>query len=436
MNSSTLNILIGRSLHGRETPLLRPLLHKFKSLVSPGYRRRWRLENLADFWELTLWLERQAAEGRREEAERQCLMQVNQIVRRSVHRYAECLKELDAATDGLLSDPATSQEPQLKLPEGTILLDRLLQAGEEIAAWLDQQAQSRPERMLVEWRRHLDDPKKYQALLIRLIREFGNFELIALALPGEGPVVTSDKVQGLLDEMFQINRRLIRLFELVHGVRYAWIHEDETRSHTFFQSGIDLTTLVREMLAEYMVQADPVRIAQARQRAKDKGRRYQPYRFWRPAEALRQLAAVEYSGSGERRRPRPQRSYVDLSAEAVPVITADQKRLQWAIKEIFNNAIAATARIRLENNHIVAEPLNRLSGPDAPPAIELVRKKGALTLVGVGPDRMHVLQHERDAEHRGKDVDGQRVPNRYGDEARLGDRGGGASVDERQEGGA
>jgi hypothetical protein len=362
--------------------------------------RPWRLATLADFWWAAQWLEEQHRQGHRDQALRIYLSHVTTIAHEGVKRYLRCLWWLDQYTGGILSDPQTVQRLNLHWAEGSTLLTHFDRIGLELREWLDQLASGPADRAIAEWERRLDNAEEYRAFMSRLIHQFGNFEVIAMAMPGTGPTVTDRRVQTVLAEMFAIKRRLIRLFELAYSVRKAWRAKPPASSLGFFNPQTDLGRMVRSMIVEYMVQADPQRVAEARKQARQAGRTFVPYRFWRPAEALRQLAQVEYE-DGPIRRPTPMRPYVDLRIGPVPPVCADATRLEWAIKELFNNAIAATATVSLTDHGLVAKPLRDSTDGRFRPAITLTvsvvrrrrwwRNRQGVRLViadvGVGIDR-------------------------------------------------
>jgi hypothetical protein len=362
--------------------------------------RQWRLATLADFWWAAQWLDEQHRQGHRVQALRFYLSRVTTITHEGVERYLRCLWWLDQYTRGMLSDPQTVQRLKLHWAEGSTLLAHFDRIGLELREWLDELKSGPVERAIAEWERRLDNADEYRAFMMRLIHQFGNFEVIAMAMPGTGPTVTDRRVQAVLGEMFAIKRRLIRLFELAYSVHKAWHANPPASSLGFFNPQTDLGRMVRGMLVEYMVQADPQRVAAARKQARQAGRPFVPYRFWRPAEALRQLAQVEYE-DGPIRRPTPMRRYVDLRIGQVPPVCTDATRLEWAIKELFNNAIAATATVSVTDQGLMAEPLHHSADGASRPAITLTvsavrrrhwwRNRRGVRLViadgGVGIDR-------------------------------------------------
>jgi len=332
--------------------------------------RQWRLRTLADFWSVAHWLERERLRGHAESAQRTYLRRMTGIVRDCVERYGRCLRRLDALCGGILANPATAVRLNLHWTEKDSLLAHFEKTGLELLQWINRLEDGPIDEAVRQWEQRLDDPEAYRTFLTTLIHHFGNYEVIAMALPGTGPIVTDCRVQTVLREMFTIKRRLIRLLELIYSVRKAWRAHPPCTSLGFFNPTTDLSRVVRGMLVEYMVQADPERIAHARQQAKLAGRSYVRYRFWRPAEALRQLALVEYE-AGPTRRPRPRRHYVDVRTGQVPTLCTDTTRLEWAIKELFNNALAATSVISVTDQGLDAKLLRDETDGRASPAITL-----------------------------------------------------------------
>jgi len=125
------------------------------------------------------------------------------------------------------------------------------------------------------------------------------------------------------------------------------------------------------MLSEYLLEADPVRIAARKRAAARAGRPYSPYRFWRAAEYLRLMAQVRYV-DGRMRRPVAGRRFVAMHLDDVPPVCADSRRMEWAIKEVFNNALSASCRVYVKaDGKWVARPLKRHAVPNPSAAIHL-----------------------------------------------------------------
>jgi len=363
-------------------------------------RRQWRLSTLADFWSAAQCLDEAHRENHHVEALSAYLNEMTHIVLEAVDRYARCLWWLDAYTGGILSSPQTVKRLKLNWPEEATLLGYFDRIGKELREFLEKQKESAADVAVAEWQRRLNSNHEYKAFMTRLIHQFGNYEVIAMALPGTGPIVTDRRVQTILAEMFMIKRRLIRLFELAYSVNKAWHAQPPRSSLGFFNSATELGRLVRYVFLEYLVQADPKRIVAAKELARRAGRPFVPYRFWRPAEALRQVAAVDYE-SDARRHPVARKNFVEVRISSVPPICTDATRLEWALKELFNNAIAATTRVTVTENGIVARPRRENTNGNAPPAITLtvstvrrrrwLRTRPSIRLViadnGVGIDR-------------------------------------------------
>lgn len=316
------------------------------------------------------WLEKQRQKNRGAQAFSAYLARVTPIVHGSIDRYGECLRRLDALCDSILSNPQTVKRLNLRLPDSVALLDYFERIGAELRSWVVELQDGPADRAIEAWQRLLDDSNEYRDFMTRLIHNFGNYETIALSLPGTGPIITDRRVQSTLGEMFAIKCRLIRLLELAYTLRRAWTADPPCPTQGFFNSDVDLSRLVRGMLAEYMIQADPQRIEAARQKARQAGRRRASYRFWRPAEALRQMADVVYQ-RGPDRIPKPRNHYVELRIGQAPTICADMTRLSWAVKELFNNAIAATSIVTIDRDgkSLVAQPLKKHAIANPPPAI-------------------------------------------------------------------
>ena len=332
--------------------------------------RRWRLETLSDFLQVTLWLEEERKAGRGDAAFDKFLSNFTPIVSKSVQRYGECLRELDAHTQGVYSVLDPARNARIGLPEGVTLLANMEKVGAELQPFLDEVAALPPAEAAAKWRAMIGDMEQYRVFVTKLVQHYGNFELVAMSLPGMGAMTSDDKTQTLLREMYRINTRLIRLFDMAFTILRAWQSTPPKPSLGFFEPRADVGALIRNMLMEYMVEADPERIAIAAEKARKQGRRPSRYRFWRPAETLRQMARVEYD-SNNKRKPKPHRQYVTLDVEKVPTLCVDLQRLEWAFKEVFNNAIAATTTMTVNRGMLVAKPLERHAIAEPPPVIHL-----------------------------------------------------------------
>jgi hypothetical protein len=204
-------------------------------------------------------------------------------------------------------------------------------------------------------------------------------------------MITDPLVQQRLDRMYTINTRNIRRLELIYDTCQSWRKNHHSQPGGFIVPKTYCNKLMGDIVLEYMVEADPLRIKARRDQARQAGKPFVPYRFWRPAEDFRLMSKVQYS-SDKYRRPTARRKYVDLQLDYVPPICADLRRLEWSIRELFNNALAATSRIYLdERGNLTVQPLCRHDVPDPAPAVVislverakrgLLRRKSMLEMV-------------------------------------------------------
>jgi signal transduction histidine kinase len=333
--------------------------------------RRWRLEELSDMWRIVLWLEQERQAGRGEPAMDQYLQKLAPIISANIDRYAELIRALDGLTDGIYSKLDPQRNARIGLPPGVTMMVSFEKAYAELKPFLSKLMSLPAQQQAAEWRRLMENGDEYRVFVTRLVQQLGNFELVAMSLPGVGEITSDPRTQAILTEMYRINTRHIRLMDIGYSLLRAWHSQPAKASYAFFQTDSDIAKLVREMLFEYMVESDPERIALAQERAKKAGRRMQRYRFWRPAETFRQMAQVEYDAAA-RRRPRPTREYVSLNLPATtPAITVDIQRFEWAMKEVFNNCIAATTQMSVTRQGLVALPLEKQAANPNQPAIRI-----------------------------------------------------------------
>ncbi len=331
----------------------------------------WRLETLADFALVTRWLEKQRRKGHQQQAFGRYFRHVTPILRNGVDRYQKCAEEFDALSGGLLTETASVRRPGPKLPSEVSMLQNLHRLGEGLANYFDSLMARGQSQFISRWIAMVGSWKGYVTLLERLVGDFGNFEALVPMLPGTGSIVTSPGLQRCLREMFHINVRHLRLIELGRGLHEAWWTDPPRMATGFFEPQTDLRQRINGMLIEYMLEADPERIKAKRTAAEKAGRRHTPYRFWRPAENLRLLAAVAYE-NGPRRNPVMHRPYVKPQLESVPTICTDVRRLEWSLKEILNNSLSACSRMFLtDSGDWIARPLDRHAGPNPSPAIHM-----------------------------------------------------------------
>ena len=342
------------------------------------FRDPWTLETLGDFWRVGRWMRAQRRHGRADAALVRYLERMTVILRQGVDRYDRLAGRLDSASSQLLR---ISPGPRAQEKAGQVsLLHHIHDRAEQLRPRLGKLASLSRRSMLPQWEKILSDTRSFTALLNAIVLDLGCFEQVLHVLPGTGPVICRASVQACLGEMFAINMRNIRLLEFIHPIWLAWRggmggsggRGDELG---FFRSCTDCNQLLRSMLIQYMTEANPDLVLARRQRAALSGRRPTAFRFWRPAECLRQLAGLTYVGPDA--APKPTRAYVDIRSQKVPVTWTDQERLEWALREIFNNAVAATSRMFLSEGEIVVRPLERHEEGPPVPAVSLALERAA-----------------------------------------------------------
>lgn len=336
----------------------------------------WSFETLADFARVVHWLARQGRHGRGERALKHCLRAATEVLRGNIDRYQQCVESLDALMDGRLSHVRTRRGQRGSVTEN---LARL--AG-QLRPYFDRLTNSSDSELLARWEGVLGSSKRYLSLLKGLVGDFGNFDGMLPLLPPVGSGIINPRIQHLLTSMYRINTRNLRLMELIHDACKAWQADPGEPTTAFFDPQTDLCRMVRAMLGEYLAEADPLRVRAKQRAAWQAGRRFIPYRFWRPAEDLRQLADVAYV-DGTKRRPVAKRRYVETHLSLVPPVCTDTPRMAWSLKEIFNNALGASSFLYMDaQGRPVAHPLARHAQPDPTAAVkltlELVRTGGPL----------------------------------------------------------
>lgn len=320
----------------------------------------WRLETLRDFSAVAGWLESRRRMGKHDAALRRYARTAGPILRRSLCRYGGILHALDQRTGGLLARSPAGRN------NTSSILEHSHQATNALAGQLDLLA-GRKKQALAAWRELLESPAAYRRLLQGLIGEVGQFETILPVLPGLGEAITDPTMQRLLEEMYLINTRSLRICELIRDVWISWQEDPAQPCTSFLDCGYDFAKGVHRMLLEYMVQADPVRIQARRKRTGQAGHHY---RFWKAAENVRQMADVSYET--HRRRPVPHRRYIETRLDSAPLLCVDARRLGWALKEVINNALTACSIMTAdEQGRWVAEPLDRHAVPDPRAAIRV-----------------------------------------------------------------
>lgn len=333
----------------------------------------WKFKGLADFWRLTEWLEGQRQKGRHEQAMLTCLINMTWQIRAAIDKYEQAALRLDKCSGGCLSHPQSAKRAEISLPQGVTVLAFLQHMGAKLRKWFDSLIEKSPGEFQADWYRTLDNQARYASLLNNLVQQFGNFESVSMTLPGSDDLTISTPVQKCLQQMFEINTRSIRMLELARSVRKAWQNGKQQKCTGFFNPKTDLALTTRSMIMEYMIESDPVRIQMHKEHARAAGRPYIHYRFWRAAETVRQLGQIAY-GDPPQRHPTQRRRYVDLDVRPSPHVCTDSMRLEWALKEILNNALGATSSMFMTVNGVVVEPLAKHAGDNPNPAIRLAVK--------------------------------------------------------------
>lgn len=329
------------------------------------------MASLEDFGNIVRWLEEQRRKGRTDHALGYYGQQVLPVLIENIDTYLQQVASLDDLAGGIYSDPASGQRPGLKLPPNCGILTGIQNIGQELSRHFRELLDLPRADFLPAWQDLIDEPRQYLTLLQRLVGEMGCFEILLPMLPGTGPTVIDQRLQHCLDEMYHINMRNLRALELIHDVTRSWREKPDEPSFGFFQPETELAGMVNGMILEYMLQADPVRIQTRKENARRDNKPFQPYRFWRAAENLRQMADVAYV-DGAKRRPTPRRRYVQTKLDKPLPLTVDARRMEWAIREIFNNSLSASSRMFAKTGGAwKAEPLPRHAGKNPSPAIQI-----------------------------------------------------------------
>lgn len=330
----------------------------------------WPLATLADMAAAVRWLEVQRRKGQQEQALVTYCRAITPQIRQSIDRYEDLVRQLDERSGGLFSDPESIRRMGPKAG-GANLLQNLHAHGEWLRNYFDRVAALKGGDFQKGWTTILGSRSEYFKVLGKLVGEFGNFEVLLPTLPGTGEMTADPAVQGILEEMYHINTQNLRRLELMHDVLRSWTKKPEEMCLGFFEPETDFRRIIGTLLYEYMVEADPMRIDAKKKQAAKSGKSYQPYRFWRAAENFRLMAQVAYL-DGAQRRPYAQRKYVEVDLEHVPPILTDIRRLEWSIKEVFNNSLSGSSIMYSNAEGIwIAQPLERHKDADAHAAIRI-----------------------------------------------------------------
>ncbi|MBN1555861.1 MAG: ATP-binding protein [Phycisphaerae bacterium] len=336
-----------------------------------GTSGKWRLTSLRDFARMVRWLNRRQARGQTDQAITEYFRAALPLLREGIEEYRTRAAAVDEICDHVFSDPTHARRLGLEPSADRSLLEKLHQTGEDLSKYLRHIETLNESDFLAHWRRVLSSQSEYTYLLRRLVDDFGNFERLLPALPGTGPLITDPRTQEHVGRMYDINMRNVRIFELIRDLWRSWRQNSLNPAWSFFEPRADLPLEMGKLITEYLVQADPERIRARRQAAQQRGRRFEPYRFWRAAENLRLMADVYYNPS-EGRKPEMRRPYVNLQLQAAPPVCVDIRRLNWTFKEILNNSLSASSRMYVSAGGAwEAKPLPRHDTPQPDPAISL-----------------------------------------------------------------
>ncbi len=372
--------------------------------------RMWQLGSLSDFAMVARWLESKRQNGQQYAGISQYLQHTTPMLDTSIDEYLQCAEELDMLAGGLYSSNIYADDLRKTLTESEPApLQTLHKIGKELREFFDRLKTSRSSQFTTQWLEILNSKQHYHFLLRRLVGDFGNFEVLIPILPPTGEIITNPKIQSLLQKMYEINTRNIRILELIHDTCKSWRKNPARPNYGFMDPRTYCNQLIGSMLLEYMIEADPVRIRKKKASAQQEGRPFSAYRFWRPAENLKLMAQVKYSND-EFRKPQSTRRYVDLQLDYVKPIGADSKRFQWSLREIFNNCLAASSKMYIgPTGKWLARPLARHDCENPSPAITIsldetrfrkgLRKRPALKLtirdegVGIPPEHLPYLTY-------------------------------------------
>ncbi len=363
----------------------------------------WQFESLADFGYVIRWLDRRHRKNKKDKALGRFFRCATPILRDSIEQYEATVHRLDSLCDGLYSKTCGKAYPGAKVSAGMTLIDNLHYQSRRLRLYFDKLKGKSTAHIFAHWQRVFYGRREYVLLLRRLIGDFGNFEALLPVLPGTGTLITDPKIQQCMAEMYDINTRNLRILELMQRANKAWYTSSFRINLDFIEPNSDMAEQVDGMLNEYLIQADPMRVKNRQLADERAGKRFTKYRFWRAAESMRLMSQAIYVDS--QRKPVTQRRFVDTHLKDVPIICTDYRRLEWSLKEVFNNALTAVSRLYLTDaNTWAARPLPRHAKPNPSPAItislqtdESGKKRGKkstilLTVVdeGVGIEPQHL----------------------------------------------
>ena len=328
----------------------------------------WAFGHLSDYGAVLNWMNARFAAGQPNAALDRYYRRLTQIIYQSLDRYPHLIEQLNEMAGGVYTDAGAAAHSGVKLPPSTTLFENMMGHARLARQFVDSVSGHRGDAFRSTWQSVIDNDRTYVQLLTKLVQDFGNFELLIVQLPGLGFPETPG-VQPILAEMFEINKRLVRLLELIKDVHQAW--QKDRPCTSFFAPSTDMGQLLKQMVLEYMLESDPQRIAHKRAYAQRIGSSFEKYRFNRAAEAYRQLSQITY-GPPPKRLPKPTRHYVKVQISSpLPALCTDLKRMKWMLKEVFNNSIAATSNMMRTDGGRAVTPIERHEGEDCPHAITL-----------------------------------------------------------------
>ncbi|MCK5114198.1 MAG: ATP-binding protein [Phycisphaerae bacterium] len=330
----------------------------------------YRLETLGDFSNAVSWLEARRSKGKTDQGLKKYLRSITAKIRSSIDRYEKLTTEVDELCGGVLSSTKCIFPRGAGKIENLTMLQNLREVGGELKLLLDEIMKMDDSRFMARWRRILESRQEYCGLLQKIVGQFGNFEMMLPALPATGKMITNPETQRRISEMYRINTSNLRMLYIANTTYQSWSGVIPQRNIAFFCPTTKISSVIRDMLLEYMVRADPERVKLCRESANKAGREYMQYRFWRAAENLRLMAAVEYID--QQRQPVVHRRYVSAKLSHVPEICTDIRRVEWSIKEILNNALSASSKMYAPSHGVwVAQPLPKHDVDNPDPAISL-----------------------------------------------------------------
>ena len=221
-----------------------------------GKSRLWRLESLPDFARVAKWLEVKRRKGRQYAALSQYFQNTTPMLNTSIDEYLQCVEELDMLVGGIYSSSSETNNLRKIFPHtGPTPLQTLHRIGKELRNFFDTLQTQRKSQFTTQWLEILNSRQEYHFLLRRLVGDFGNFEALIPMLPAIGEKITEPRIQQLLDKMYKINTRNIRIVELIHDICSSWRKEPTRPNFGFMEPRTYCNQLIGSILLEYMIEA-------------------------------------------------------------------------------------------------------------------------------------------------------------------------------------